>query len=86
MLCLRSDHPEAHPVVNNRQMNKEGPALRWALLFYTRVKFAAVTLLRVKKVGNIGERAINTIVVRYDMLDTLLALKERVSGGGARRP
>ncbi|MBA0313174.1 hypothetical protein D7Y33_19510 [Stenotrophomonas maltophilia] len=41
-------------------------------------------MLRVKKVGNIGERAINTIVVRYDMLDTLLALKGK--GIGRRRP
>lgn len=37
-----------------------------------------------KKVGNIGERAINTIVVRYDMLDTLLALKGK--GIGRRSP
>lgn len=34
--------------------------------------------------GNIGERAINTIVVRYDMPDTLVALKGK--GIGRKRP
>ncbi|MBA0280842.1 hypothetical protein D7Y44_05950 [Stenotrophomonas maltophilia] len=56
-------------------MNKEGPAFRRAFLFAAPARFAAVTFLRVKKVGSIGERAISTIVVQYDTLDTLVDLK-----------
>lgn len=41
----------------------------------TATEFAALTFVQVKKVGSIGERGINTNVVQYDTLDTLVALK-----------
>ncbi|WP_303638816.1 hypothetical protein [Stenotrophomonas tuberculopleuritidis] len=41
----------------------------------TATEFAALTYVQVKKVGSIGERGINTNVVQYDTLDTLVALK-----------
>jgi len=41
----------------------------------TETEFAALTFVQVKKVGSIGERGINTNVVQYDTLDTLVALK-----------
>ncbi|HAL22592.1 MAG TPA: hypothetical protein DCP40_07680 [Stenotrophomonas sp.] len=41
----------------------------------TATGFAALTFVQVKKVGSIGERGINTNVVQYDTLDTLVALK-----------
>ncbi|WP_414489052.1 hypothetical protein [Stenotrophomonas maltophilia] len=41
----------------------------------TETAFAALTFVQVKKVGSIGERGINTNVVQYDTLDTLVALK-----------
>ena len=37
--------------------------------------FTALTYVQVKKVGSIGERGINTNIVQYDTLDTLVALK-----------
>ncbi|WP_164116194.1 hypothetical protein [Stenotrophomonas maltophilia] len=41
----------------------------------TATEFAALTFVQVKKVGSVGERGINTNVVQYDTLDTLVALK-----------
>lgn len=41
----------------------------------TETEFANLTFVQVKKVGSIGERGINTNIVRYDTLDTLVALK-----------
>ncbi|TGR55704.1 hypothetical protein EN794_004695 [Mesorhizobium sp. M00.F.Ca.ET.151.01.1.1] len=41
----------------------------------TETEFAALTFVQVKKVGSIGERGINTNIVQYDTLDTLVALK-----------
>ncbi|PJL44750.1 hypothetical protein [Stenotrophomonas maltophilia] len=41
----------------------------------TVAEFAALTYVQVKKVGSIGERGINTNIVSYDTLDTLVALK-----------
>ncbi len=37
--------------------------------------FAALTYVQVKKIGNIGERGINTNIVTYDTYDTQVALK-----------
>lgn len=37
--------------------------------------FTGLTYVQVKKVGSIGERGINTNIVQYDTLDTLVALK-----------
>lgn len=41
----------------------------------TETEFKALTYVQVKKVGSIGERGINTNIVQYDTLDTLVALK-----------
>ena len=41
----------------------------------TQTEFAALTYLQVKKVGSIGERGINTNIVSYDTLDTLVSMK-----------
>ncbi|XMM82963.1 hypothetical protein WG628_11660 [Stenotrophomonas maltophilia] len=41
----------------------------------TETEFKALTFVEVKKVGNIGERGINTNIVQYNTLDTLVALK-----------
>lgn len=41
----------------------------------TEAEFKALTFVQVKKVGSIGERGINTNIVQYDTLDTLVALK-----------
>jgi len=41
----------------------------------TEIEFKALTFVQVKKVGSIGERGINTNIVQYDTLDTLVALK-----------
>ncbi|WP_235646505.1 hypothetical protein [Stenotrophomonas maltophilia] len=41
----------------------------------TETEFAALTFVQVKKVGSMGERGINTNIVQYDTLDTLVALK-----------
>ncbi|WP_223494849.1 hypothetical protein [Stenotrophomonas indicatrix] len=45
----------------------------------TATECAALTFVQVKKVGSIGERGINTNVVQYDTLDTLVALRARAS-------
>ncbi len=41
----------------------------------TATQFAALTYVQVKKVGSLGERGINTNVVSYDTLDTVVSLK-----------
>ncbi|HID7838855.1 hypothetical protein [Stenotrophomonas maltophilia] len=41
----------------------------------TETEFKALIFVQVKKVGSIGERGINTNIVQYDTLDTLVALK-----------
>jgi len=41
----------------------------------TQAEFAALTYVQVKKVGNVGERGINTNIVTYDTWDTQVALK-----------
>ncbi|MFN4160640.1 MAG: hypothetical protein ACK4FW_01430 [Stenotrophomonas sp.] len=41
----------------------------------TATEFAALTYIQVKKIGNIGERGINTNIVTYDTYDTQVSLK-----------
>ncbi len=41
----------------------------------TATQFDALTYVQVKKVGSLGERGINTNVVSYDTLDTVVSLK-----------
>ncbi|MBH1851937.1 hypothetical protein I5V61_06625 [Stenotrophomonas maltophilia] len=41
----------------------------------TVAEFAALIYVQVKKVGSIGERGINTNIVSYDTLDTLVSMK-----------
>lgn len=41
----------------------------------TATAFAALTYIQVKKIGNIGERGINTNIVTYDTYDTQVSLK-----------